>query len=52
LDLPLWEGDHHFLPLILGADRRQFHGVMPYRDGRPLSWSVRFLSENEEPKRS
>jgi len=38
-DLPLWEGDHHFLPLVFGRDSRQFHGVMPYRDGRPVSWS-------------
>jgi 8-oxo-dGTP diphosphatase len=43
LELPLWEGDRHFLPLVLGEDRRQFHGVMPYRDGNPVSWSVRFL---------
>ena len=43
LNLPLWEGDRHFLPLVLSDDTRQFHGVMPYRDGRPLSWSVRFL---------
>src|SRR5438067_843815 len=38
LELPLWEGDRHFLPLVFGADPRQFHGVMPYRDGRPVSW--------------
>lgn len=38
LELPLWEGDRHFLPLVFSGDR-QFHGVMPYRDGRPLSWS-------------
>jgi 8-oxo-dGTP diphosphatase len=38
LDLPLWEGDRHFLPLVF-ANGRQFHGVMPYRDGRPLSWT-------------
>jgi len=36
--LPLWEGDKHFLPLVFGSDPRQFHGVMPYRDGRPVSW--------------
>lgn len=36
--LPLWEGDAHFLPLVFGA-ARQFHGVMPYADGRPLGWS-------------
>jgi len=38
LDLPLWEGDRHFLPLIFDADPRAFHGVMPYRDGRMVSW--------------
>ncbi len=36
--LPLWEGDRHFLPLVF-ADGRQFHGVMPYRDGRPVGWA-------------
>lgn len=39
LDLPLWEGDRHFLPLVFDDDQRSFHGVMPYRDGRMLSWS-------------
>lgn len=38
LELPLWEGDRYFLPLVF-ADGRQFHGVMPYRDGRPVSWT-------------
>ena len=37
--LPLWEGDRHFLPLVFERTGRQFHGVMPYRDGRPVSWS-------------
>ena len=36
--LPLWEGDRHFLPLVFDGDPRPFHGVMPYRDGRLLSW--------------
>jgi 8-oxo-dGTP diphosphatase len=36
--LPLWEGDVHFLPLVFGSTR-QFHGVMPYAAGRPVSWS-------------
>ncbi|HRG14777.1 MAG TPA: 8-oxo-dGTP diphosphatase [Pseudomonadota bacterium] len=40
LDLPLWDGDRHFLPLVFDADPRPFHGVMPYRDGRMQSWSV------------
>ena len=38
-DLPLWEGDRQFLPLVFDADPRPFHGVMPYRDGRMVSWS-------------
>jgi 8-oxo-dGTP diphosphatase len=39
LDLPLWEGDRHFVPLVFEKSERQFHGVMPYRDGKPVSWS-------------
>lgn len=39
LDLPLWEGDRHFLPLVFGDDARQFHGVMPYHDGKPMRWN-------------
>jgi 8-oxo-dGTP diphosphatase len=39
LDLPLWEGDRFFLPLVFEWSQKQFHGVMPYRDGRPVSWS-------------
>ena len=39
LDLPLWEGDRHFLPLVFADTPQQFHGVMPYRDGKPVSWS-------------
>ena len=43
LELPLWEGDRYFLPLVFGPEQRQFHGVMPYRDGRPVSWSYSLL---------
>jgi 8-oxo-dGTP diphosphatase len=43
LELPLWEGDRFFLPLVF-AGAGQFHGVMPYRDGRPLGWSYSVLS--------
>ena len=46
LEIPLWEGDRYFLPLVLGSDRRQFHGVMPYRDGQPVSWKVSFLAQS------
>jgi 8-oxo-dGTP diphosphatase len=39
LELPLWEGDRYFLPLVFERTDKQFHGVMPYRDGRPVNWS-------------
>ena len=38
LELPLWEGDRRFLPLVFDDDPRAFHGVMPYRNGRMQSW--------------
>jgi 8-oxo-dGTP diphosphatase len=43
LTLPLWEGDRHFLPLVFAKGGKQFHGVMPYRDGRPESWTYSLL---------
>jgi 8-oxo-dGTP diphosphatase len=42
-ELPLWEGDRHFLPLILDSTYPVFHGVMPYRAGRPTDWRVSVL---------
>ncbi len=39
MELPMWEGDRHFLPLVFDDDARPFHGVMPYRDGCMQSWS-------------
>lgn len=37
-DLPMWEGDRQFLPLVFDGDPRPFHGVMPYAGGRMQSW--------------
>ena len=37
-DLPLWDGDRHFLPLVFDADSRPFHGIMPYSGGHMQSW--------------
>ncbi|KGO99480.1 NUDIX hydrolase [Novilysobacter defluvii] len=37
-ELPMWEGDRNFLPLVFDDDPRAFHGVMPYEGGRMLSW--------------
>ncbi|AXI83063.1 8-oxo-dGTP diphosphatase [Xylella taiwanensis] len=39
LELPMWEGDAKFLPLVFDDDPRPFHGVMPYCEGRMQSWS-------------
>jgi 8-oxo-dGTP diphosphatase len=36
--LPMWEGDREFLPLVFDGDPRPFHGVMPYRNGKMVSW--------------
>ena len=38
-DLPMWDGDRHFVPLVFDDDPRQFHGVMPYSHGQPTGWS-------------
>ncbi len=37
-ELPMWEGDRYFLPLVFDQDPKIFHGFMPYRNNRPLSW--------------
>ncbi len=39
LDLPLWESDRLFLPMIFDDSPAVFHGVMPYENGRMLAWS-------------
>ncbi len=37
-DLPMWEGDRHFLPLVFDSDPRTFHGYMPYDHDQPTDW--------------
>lgn len=39
-DLPMWEGDRLFLPLVFDADPRLFHFVIPYHEGRPTGCTV------------
>lgn len=41
--LPLWEGDHQWLPLVFDEGVAQFHGVLPYVDGRPATLAVSTL---------
>jgi 8-oxo-dGTP diphosphatase len=38
-EVPLWEGDRWFLPLVFADRPRPFHGVMPYANGHPTGWS-------------
>lgn len=38
MDLPMWEGDRFFLPMVFDEDPRVFHGYMPYENAKPLGW--------------
>lgn len=38
LNLPMWEGDKYFLPLVFDDEPRMFHGYMPYDGDKPLRW--------------
>ena len=38
--LDLWPGDRFFLPLVFELNKPPFHGVMPYKDGKPERWQV------------
>jgi 8-oxo-dGTP diphosphatase len=40
-ELPMWEGDRYFLPLVFDDDPRIFYGWMPYENGRPVTWNYR-----------
>lgn len=42
-EVPLWDGDKHFLPLVFSDDSRQFHGVMPYENGKAIAWSYQLI---------
>jgi len=37
--IPMWESDQHFLPLVFAQSPQVFHGVMPFHQGKALSWS-------------
>lgn len=41
LELPMWEGDKHFLPMIFDENPSIFHGVMSYNENQFLSWSYK-----------
>ena len=37
-DVPIWEGDKQFLPLVFDKNKEPFHGYMPYERGVPRAW--------------
>ncbi|WP_250027780.1 NUDIX hydrolase [Paractinoplanes maris] len=37
--IPMWDSDHHFLPLVFADTPTVFHGVMPFQNGKALTWS-------------
>ncbi len=41
-ELPMWEGDRLWLPMVFDADPRPFHGVEPYDGLTPLLDQFRF----------
>jgi 8-oxo-dGTP diphosphatase len=47
LELPLWEGDRYFVPLVFDRSIAQFHGAMPYRDGKPVNWTHHEMAAKE-----
>lgn len=38
-ELPMWESDRLFLPMVFDDVPEVFHGVMPYANGSMVSWS-------------
>lgn len=40
MELPMWDGDRHFVPLVFDESVRQFHGVIAYDGGHHTSWQV------------
>lgn len=42
-EINVWPGDRYFLPLVFDKQIRQFHGILPYRDGQPISWHYSLL---------
>lgn len=44
LNKNLWEGDKYFIPFVFDANKKLFHGVMPYHEGKPTSWDYQFGS--------
>lgn len=39
MELPMWEGDRFFLPLVFDNKPGVFHGYMPYENASPVTWN-------------
>jgi 8-oxo-dGTP diphosphatase len=39
LDLPLWEGDKFFIPLVFDENPKIFHAYLPYKNGKLVNFS-------------
>lgn len=40
-EMPMWEGDKYFLPMVFDENPSIFHGYMPYNGNQYLSWSYK-----------
>ena len=38
-NLPMWEGDRYFLPLVFDDNPKVFYGHMPYEGAKPIDWN-------------
>ncbi|MBM4304180.1 MAG: 8-oxo-dGTP diphosphatase [Deltaproteobacteria bacterium] len=43
MEIPMWEGDKYFIPLLFNHTETQFHGIMPYQNGKPVSWNCSWV---------
>ena len=40
-NLPMWEGDRYFLPMVFDNENHLFHGIMEYSENRFVKWNYR-----------
>jgi len=49
MQINIWESDRRWLPMVFDRSPRTFHGIMPYEQGRMLSWSFTEVPEQTVP---
>jgi 8-oxo-dGTP diphosphatase len=42
-ELNMWESDRLWLPMIFERSTQVFHGIMPYKNGKMVSWAYTLL---------